>query len=291
MAIVGYLEAADAAISSQRVNVTARVTGRGKPAAVTLDASRLGGPTRETLHDDGRHGDGEVGDGVYGMALSIAPSAFHTDRHDWRRPWPGVVPLTITAVAEDGSLAAAVGLIALHERTEPFSIADSYRYWRATDRDMVGILGSEGIEQGVRPLPTWSGFTFRVSPGDWRFVAGSQYDHFDCTGFHALSFWIRTDRPLDGKVAVGLRDFPEYLAPTDTPRVSLDSDQVSTDWRRVVIPLKTLLEPVPQFQTRLLCFVVIAGSDKQERTFWVDGLTFFPTPESLEADKRRHAND
>ncbi|NQT86084.1 hypothetical protein HQ560_04925, partial [bacterium] len=290
--LLGHIESVDCALSSRQVGVTARVTGRGgAPTAVTVDTSRLGGPTQAPMLDDGRHGDGKAGDGVYGVTLPISPDALTPDGQDWRRPWPGPMPLTVTAVAKDGSLAAAVGLLNIHEHTEPFSLTDSTRYWRASDADLTGIAYSKGIEQGAPTAPQWTGYTFQTKAGDWRFVAGYQERRFDCTGFHALSFWIKTDRPLDGPVRMILRDFPEYLAPTDTPAVTLGPDKVTPSWRRIVLPLKSLLAPVPQFQTRLLAFFVLSGSDKAPRTFWIDGLTFFPTPESLETDLTRYGKD
>ena len=284
--IIAYLEEAEAAISSDSVQVTAQVTGRdGEASSVTIDASRLGGSPRTPLLDDGRHGDGAPGDGTYGARLSLAPAAFRADESDWRRPWPGPVPLTVTAVAEDETLAAAVGILYLHQRVEPFAIPDGFRYWRAGGQGQRGLRRAEGVEEGRVPGEAWTGCTVEVGPGDWTFILGDIWQRRDCTGFHALSFWIRSDKPVADGPKVCLRDYPEYLPSTDTPLVPVGP--VAAEWRRVVVPLAPLLARAPTFQTRLLSNIVFKGSCTEPRTFWLDDPRFFPTAESLEADKRR----
>ena len=43
----------------------------------------------------------------------------------------------------------------------------------------------------------------------------------------------------------------------------------------------------PEFQARLLTNIVLKGNAEEPRTYWLDDPRFFPTAESLEADKRR----
>ncbi|MFW6161315.1 MAG: WD40/YVTN/BNR-like repeat-containing protein [Planctomycetota bacterium] len=288
--IAGYLEQVEGAISSHTVHVTARITGRDAEAeSVTLDASRLGGSPRSPLLDDGRHGDGAAADGTYGARIPLAPGEFPTDRHDWRRPWPGRIPLTVTATADDGSLGAAVGVLYLHRRAEPFAIPDGFHHWKPSAPGQQGLRRAEGVEEGRVPGESWTGCVVEVGPGEWKLVLGSLWHTHDCTGFHALSFWIRSDKAVPRGPEVALRDYPRYLPATETPSVAVGP--VTTEWRRVVVPLSPLLARAPKFQTRLLSTIVFRGECDEPRTYYLDDPRFFPTADSLEADRRRTTHD
>jgi hypothetical protein len=66
---------------------------------------------------------------------------------------------------------------------------------------------------------------------------------------------------------------------------------VTTEWRRVVVPLAPLLARAPEFQSRLLSTIVFRGRSGEPRTDWLGDPCFFPTAESLEDDRRQAAHE
>ena len=97
--------------------------------SVTVDLSRVGGSTITPMYDDGLHGDGAANDGVYGAQCLLRPDRMRNFYQDLRRPMPGPMALTITAVSQDGTLSSAVGVLGLLERVE------THAYWVPTPRN------------------------------------------------------------------------------------------------------------------------------------------------------------
>jgi hypothetical protein len=280
------------ALSHTEATVTARVVARGAtPKSVTVDLSRLGGSCRSPLLDDGQHGDGAAGDGVFGARFPIHAKGLERDGYDWRRPWPGRLGLTVTAVAHDGKLTGTVGVLFIH------SPPASFPYWsedsRVSTRDRRGAVSFTIAEDPVSPYLSAHSWQLTAGPGDWVIPFGDPWHLQNLTGFHAMSFWIKSDGKGDGRIFVQLRDSPTYIYPTTTPRVDfvaerlIDGGAITAEFRRVVIPLSRFLAEAPNFHKHLFCWLVLSGDGPSARSYWIDDIRFFQSREALEADVRQ----
>jgi hypothetical protein len=284
----------EGALSPKEVTVTALVIDpRGKPKPVTVDLSRLGGSPRTPMFDDGQHGDGAAGDNVYGASFAVSPQALLAHRpygHDWRREWPGHLGLTVTAVASDGSLSGAVGVLYLASRPEGFV------YWghgqRPDPRDTKGEVSIRLDPQVANPASSSASWKIMAANGPWALPLGDPYHPRDITGLYAVSFWAKSDGRSPDDLSLQLRDQPEYTAPSTTPAVGLVRDRMieggamATEFRRVVIPLEPLLKRTASFQPRLFCWIVFSGEGRAPATYWIDDVRFVLTKEELETDLR-----
>ncbi len=300
--IVRFTKGVEGALAPTQLTITALVVGqKGKPKSVTVDLSRLGGSPRTPMSDDGQHGDGAAGDNVYGAPIVLRPREVHRDWRDWRREWPGPLDLTVTAVGSDGALAGAVGVLFGVKR------AESFAYWGedyAPDvRNPTGEVSVALDTQAAPPPTSRSSWRITAGKGPWTLPIGDPYHPRDITGFHAVSFWVKSDGRSPGELRVQFRDQPDYIAPTTTPPVSLggtgfppvgdtgkmpvppqDARATGTEFRRVVVPLEPLLARTPGFLSRLFCWVIFSAD--APGTWWVDDIRLFHTREDLETDMR-----
>jgi hypothetical protein len=257
--IVRNARDARAFLSDTEFSLTARVTARdGPPRSVTVDLSRVGGLALAPMFDDGAHQDGAAGDGVYGLQFRLDPRRLKSDTRDCRRPYPGLMGLTVTVVGADGSLAGAVGVLAVYDRPESFT------------------LGGRKTEPIIVTGEPW---TRAWTTGDPR----------DITGYHAVTFWIKTDLARGEDVTVQLRDSQPFSLPTTTPPLGLlkdgflDGGAITTQWRLVTIPLARLLKGAPQFEISRLGALVLSGEGKVPGTYWVDEIRFHLSADDLNA--------
>jgi len=291
--LVGLARDVESALSSGQITITARVFSRGAaktPPTVTADLTRLGGSHHTPMLDDGQHGDGKPGDGVYGATLPLDPSGLARDGRDWRRPWPSTTPLTVSATA-DGTTTGTVGLFYLYNRPE------SLIFWRdgysVSCRDPEGTLKIDIVEAPFHPCYSERAWRLSVGPGPWMAPIGDDYTQRDITGLHALSFWVKTDGPPDGHLSVQIRDLPTYAFRTATPPLDIvaekliDGGSLTSEYRRVVVPLSRMLGLTPGFHTRLFCHVIFSGKAPTARHYWIDDVKFFYTPDDLQTDIRR----
>lgn len=292
--IVEFAREAREAFAQDGLAVTAAVTGRGvQPSLVSVDLSRIGGLPQTPMLDDGRHADGDAGDGVYGASVAVDPRGLERDWRDWRRPWPGLTGLTVSAVAPDGSLAAAVGCLFVYAKPESFS------FWNESEspgvREPTGRVAADVVELSARPALGTRSLRIVAKGGPWTLPFGDAYRTVDVAGFYALSFWVRADAEEADELFVQLRDGPDYKVPTTTPRVAVvasravEGGSIGTEFRRVVLPLARFLEPAPGFLPRLQRWVIFSGGGRSARTCWIDDIRFFLTREDSEAYGRRHA--
>lgn len=257
--LLARVQAARATSSAIGFQVTARVTAPkdAPPAGVTVDLSRLGASPVTPLFDDGQHGDGAAGDGTYGATFRVDPARLRQFSEEWRRPWPGVIGLSVTAVGADGRLAGAVAPLGVFERLESFALVS----WRDDFQTAAG-----------KP---------------WRKEYGSVYYPRDVEGFHALSFWIRREGAGGEDVRVQLLDTPPYAPPTTTPPVAVEAEgfveggRIAAEFRRVVIPLRRLLKDAPAFRTRLMTTVVLSGEGRAAATYGVKDMWFHLSADDL----------
>ena len=284
----------EGALSPKEVAVTAMaIDPRGKPKSVTVDLSRLGGSPRTPMLDDGQHGDGPAGDNVYGASFAVSPQtllAHHPWGNDWRRPWPGPLGLTVTAVASDGSLSGAVGVLFFASRPEGFAFCGHGMH--PDTRDPQGQVSIDVDTKVANPALSSASWKIAATQGPWVLPLGDPYRHRDIAGLRTLSFWAKSDGKSTDDLAVQLRDQPDYSAPATTPPVGLVKDRVidggalTGQFRRVVIPLEPLLRRAPGFQPRLFCWLIFSSQGRAPATYWIDDLRFFPTKEELETDLR-----
>ena len=98
--LVKFAHDAEAASTATEFTVTAQVTPADfKPVSITADLSRFGGSPVTPMFDNGKHGDGTAGDGRYGAVFRMEPDRVNRQHwEDWRRLWPGLMGVTVTAV-------------------------------------------------------------------------------------------------------------------------------------------------------------------------------------------------
>jgi hypothetical protein len=250
---------ARAFLSDTELTIAAKVAAAGAaPRSVTVDLSRLGGSPVTPLFDDGRHQDGAAGDGVWAAQFRLDPRHLKNDNRDVRRRWPGPMGLTVTATGEGGAIAGAVGVLAVYDRPESFNFSGR----------KVAPIAVDG------------------KPWEKTFSTGER-PPVDISGFHALTFWIKTDAEGAEEISVQLRDDQLFSGSTSTPPVPIlqekfiDGGKVAGDWRLVSIPLARLLKGVKQFETSRLGAVVVSGEGKVTGNYWIDEVRFHISPESL----------
>ena len=273
------------ALSAPRVTVTAEARSEGLEA-VTVDFSRLGGSPRTPMTPDPEHGPG-----VYTAAIPFNPEALRPDDRDWRRRWPGRLGLSVTAVSESNVLAGGIGTLFVADRPESFLWRSDFRWWKPFNPD--GILSLEGTNESARGPGSWTALTFTVGPGPWRLPIGNPYATTDITGYHAFGFWVKADRELDPGFSVQVRDNPDYVIPVLAEAVPPVSEGLVHDrplargYRRVLVPIKRLLNNAPTFQTRLMGYVIFSGKAPQQTTYWIDDVRFYLTPDDVTEQTRR----
>ncbi len=268
----------------QPVELTVRAEVAGSPAVVTVDLSRLGLSARTPLLDDGQHDDGAAGDGLWATRFTVDPRRIESINGDWRGPWPGAVGLTVSAMDAEGRLAGQVAVLALRDR--PGAVI----FWNEEEgdrrvRDAVGAVGSAIEEEG--------GFQSRrclridAPTTGWALPFGNAWRSVNVTGWHAMSFRLRADRPDAPPLRVHLRDNPAYVPPTTTAGLDLAAVGLTTlpaEYRRVVVPLAELLAGAPDFQTARLGWVVFSGPGGEPARYWIDDIRLYPDAESLARD-------
>ncbi|MCX5682252.1 MAG: hypothetical protein NT049_01010 [Planctomycetota bacterium] len=249
---------AKAFLSDTELTIAAKVAVKGDgPDSVTVDLSRLGGSPVTPMFDDGRHKDVAADDGVWAVQFRFDPRHLKNDNRDVRRRWPGPMGLTVTATGDGGAIAGAVGVLAVYDRPESFNISG----------------------RKVAPIV--------VEGKPWEKSFGTGDRPVDISGFHALTFWIKTDAEGAEEVSVRLRDDQPFSGSTSTPPVPIlqekfiEGGKVTLGWHLVSIPLARLLKDVGKFETSRLGAVVVSGEGKLTGNYWIDEVRFHISPESL----------
>ena len=111
----GRLQEENDALGVQRITVTAKIAhAEGHPPkSVSVDLSRLGLSRRCPLLPAGRPAEAASGEAVYANTFSFDSLNLKNNPEDWRNSWTGIHGLTVSAVADDGSLAGAVGILGI----------------------------------------------------------------------------------------------------------------------------------------------------------------------------------
>lgn len=262
--------------------VTAKIDS--KPAAVTVDLSRLGSSPRAPMNDAGVLGDQTAGDGVYTARVVFHPERLGSDWRDKRRWLPGPTGLTISAVAADGRLSTGVAVISAFPRPERWAFWGTYYGRPAAKAD------SGKCELAVVREAKGDNDVLKISTGSepWAVSLG-QRDDGNLQGYHAISFMIKSDRKAGAELSVQLRDAsPDSLSET-TLAVNIvkegliEGGAVSDTYRRVVIPISRLLQDSPKFRPSLASWVVISGGAGAAQTLWIDRIYVHPTAQDVKS--------
>lgn len=294
--LVGLYDACKAAVPVDAITITAKVAGDDAPAFVSVDLSRLAYPPDRTcrvpMFDDGLHDDGAAGDGVYGLTVPLVFDQFRSDGGDWRRAIPGPAALTVSAAggAEAGYVSGGVGLFGIF-----FSRPDNRTFWQADAlRDWANAQGLEQAPVVDDSQPHGDklfqrSLMFRVKDKPWMVpLLGASYNNREnVLGYHALSFWIRSDRNTDKDLTLNLRDAIEDARPKEGVGLSLIKDglvaggAIDPTWRRVVVPLARALGGQPLIPTSINA-VLLRGDGTAEQSLWISDVTLYLTPKDLE---------
>jgi hypothetical protein len=272
-------------VSEPSFAITARIGGtedeKDMPARVTVDLSRVGGSATAPMFDDGQHADGEANDGVYGTTCMLRPDRMRNLYQDPRRPTPGPMALTITALAQDGSLSSGIGVIGMIERPE------THTYWSPTGREQYkdaegGISGSlEDPKSGAERRALKINTTDKA----WSMPLSAYYEA-NARGYSALSFFVKCDQASAGELYVQLKDFSEDTVAALTPRVPVVKEKlveggaIDGTYRRVVVPFSMLLKDedaaagTAKFRPSMLRSVVVSGDAGKPRHYWITAIRF-----------------
>jgi hypothetical protein len=277
-------EEAAKAMGSTEFRLTARIVSTGeKPKSVTVNLSPLSGAPETPLHDDGLHGDGAAGDGVYGTTFRLGAGDLRLGarREQWMPSGP--LGLSVKAVGEAGTIAGAVAVFSV------YALPESIVWW---DEDRFNPLAKESGEVEIDKNPprseAFSGsmcMKWSVQQGAWRTAYGSAKRPINASGFHAVSFLLRSDGPEDQEVYVQLRDAPVYDNPVQSKPVPvaaeklIEGGKITAKYARVVIPLERFVKDSPHLRAGRLGWIVFSGQGKSPATFWVDYIRFHAGPE------------
>jgi hypothetical protein len=280
VALAAFLRERKKDFPQRPVQLTARV--RGKPLRVTGDLTLLGGPKEAEFFDDGRHGDGAEGDGVYG-----APAVFSL--RDVRRPdapmplnRPASVPVTARWDGDRSDTAAAV--VTFLRRAQGFV------YWNEGGCQVVDAEGPVEGQVVADPKSKEGKHCIRLTAGTGKWFAPwmHRWTVWDLSGYHALSFWVRTDDGAASDLRVYLRTNFDEALPAVSPPAAVVKDRfieggaLSAEWRRVVIPLDHFLRQKSDFEPSCFGGVAFGGDAGPARSYFIDDIRVVASPAELE---------
>ena len=244
---------------------------QGKPETVSVNLARLRRPAKVLLYDDGTHGDAKPQDGVYTATIHVSFRDLDVQ---------GVIPIPVTASGkEDDDTCTRSALLTFYRRKECFV------FWNEWGGEVVDKIGSASIRVDNTPKLAKEGSNcLKITTGTepWRLAWGGSYHRADLTGYHALSFWIKSDGKETPELQVALRSnpddaFPAYSETVDVVKGNfIEGGAVAGEWRFVAIPLERFYRPEAPFQFSLLGSVAFGGpASGESRTLWVDDIRFW----------------
>ncbi len=243
-----------------------------KPERVWVDGTALGCEANNPLYDDGMHGDGAAGDGVYGGILSLRPDyltqgVYYGTKNSRKRSAPlnGVQPLPVHAVNASGEGDHA--------------------------QSVFPVFTARGSLEFV--LPDRPETRVPVAAGEWSSMVHAPWGEPDITGYYAVSFYLRAERPLRGEIRLALRDRPENAMPAASGEVGLlgghylsgGASEISDDYVRVLIPLDRFRSEDSAFQPALLRTLVFSGTAAEGNTLLLRDVRFYATQADVPAEE------
>lgn len=264
----------------RRISVTA--TSPDKPASMVIDLSRAGGAPETPMFDDGKHGDGAANDGKFGITFAYDA---RSRQGDWRPTAPGQVPFGVAAISADGKRTGAVALAGIYSTVASFDMWEKRGGSPATESE-----GEVSVRPATNPSDIHDGAPcFRIEPrgGPWSVSIKATQKARDVTGYEALSFWVRAapDSTIPTSLNIQFIDRPDFSEPVKTPPVSvipdlIDQGVISTEYRRVIVPLEPLLES--GFQPSRLDKIILSGDAKSPEILFLDGIRWNATRAELD---------
>jgi hypothetical protein len=234
------------------VTLAARVDGPCEE--VFADLRGLGGPSRAPMADDGGHADGAAGDGVYGLRWEIPaslltrglPYSAFSQKHELIRSHvgkQGLIGVAVYAADAHGRTEGATGVLLALRPAVDFVADSREKSWRAKpDKPWEEGLGLPGEDIG-----------------------------FDISGYRAVSFQIRCDRPHTEDLTVEMvswnRSGYEGVA-----SVELEAFKLDKEYSRVVIPLARFHEQESGFIPISARGIHVRGKTNEAARYWLTDL-------------------
>lgn len=277
-------------LNSQRFTVAAKIAypeGR-PPKSVTVDLSRLGLSRRSPLVEARARSAETPGESLYTNTFSFDSVNYRSYPQDWRESWTGIHGLTVSAVADDGSLAGAVGVLGIQQER-----AASVPFWTmyAPERESGDVTG--GVMANRRDV--W----FReprqqisiLKPGQWSVRIHGPRELLDLSGFHSVSFLLRADQDVADDIAISLRDEPTYALPVTSAPVFLMKEgfirtgKIGAKPQRVTIPVSRLIENSPDFRPSLTRWILFSGKASGPADIFINGLRCYPAADAVPTEE------
>ena len=274
------LQEQNEALGHQRITVTARIAhAEGRPPkSVSIDLGRLGIPKRRPLLEVAGRSEAASGETVYANTFSFGS------------PVPGLLGLNVAAVADDGSLAGAVGVLGIQQERAA-SVLFSPGWTSAPERETGGVTG--GVLLNRREV--W----FReprqqigvLEAGPWSVRISGPWQSLDLSRFYAVSFLLSADGEITDDLAVAVRDHPTYAVPTTTNPVFLikegflRSGKITTKPQRVTIPVSRLIKDSPDFQPSLTRWLILSGKSSGPVDIFIHALRCYPTADAIPTEE------
>ncbi len=278
--LAAQLHTLNGAVPGDPVAVQAHVTApAGANAVVTADLSRFG-LSAETPLAPGSNG-------LYTTSFALSADRITRRWKEWRRTWPGPIPITVSARTPNTLPAGGVGVLALYPRPESFT------FWNEgnelSSQEVSGQVTHECARASRLAAAGQHVLRLTTGPGAWRIQLGLSYRQYNVTGFHALTFLIRSAGPADEEMLVHLADSPEDTPSTATRSVPILAGKhvaggriLPDAYRRVCIPIAELTQDDTTFRPELLGWIGLSGQSAVQRTYLIDNIRFIATPADME---------
>jgi len=340
--LLGQIRDQAAAQSSLGVTVTARLSKAGgasaattlpadqKPVWVTLDASCLQNHDPRFQHvamvdarsvgnyweERGMPGSARptalpAAEDVYGATCGLRmdrlwPAGWET----LCRPWPGPIPVTITALSPDGSISSAVAVVSLYNRPETLT------FWQPVDSRYPGALGEvdaflcepppvAGVPQSVATPPSGSRKALHIlaKGKPWSLPLTNEPYGANISGYYALAFWIRCGGKTSPELYAQLQDNSGDSFPITSAKVPLQKENlveggpITDTYRRVVVPLERILKETAPDPNRAgsasdlavrrssVKSLILSGDGQSPQNYWVGDIVLYTTAKEVEASK------
>ena len=275
-ALLQVLKQQDSALRDRCMTLTAKVASTDvKPRQLTVDLSRFNLSPRTVLQP--------AGDGLYTSTFFL--DLVHSQRRneDWRRHWPGIVGLSVTAAGDSDALSGAVAPVSIVVTTPGFPFFDGHYY---PEQGKISTMMGAGAF--LRNGHYTKGFAIE-QPGPWRLVLNHGWggETFDLSSFYAFSFWIRCREESTDELFVQLRDQKLYGYPATTPPVPLlknhlvPGDKFNGKFQRIIIPISLLLDKAEGFEPTIWKSLILSGQTNKRVEFYIDNPRLYPSADSL----------
>ena len=270
-----FVHTLNAAIPNGPVHIQARVVAPdGVVPTVTADLSRLGLSAVTPLVS--------VSNGLYEARFDVTPeglglAANHRGR-EWRPSWPGTLPVTVTACSTGQAPVGGIGMFSLYMVPEPLRLGRDH--WALGLGETTGKVSFACERDSSESYRTALHQRLTVGPGVWRAQIGHSALNANIANYDNMTFLIRSLGRANADLVVQLTDKPADMPPSATPGVSivaggyLAGGAITTEYRRVTIPVADLLKGATTFDSELFNGVVFSGNSATNCTYLIDDWHF-----------------